>query len=99
MTLCPSAPKTSLFLSYATSAAASPPTDARAPGLPRIPRSRLVARIGVQNAPSIALFAKLGFVETRRVDVFGELEMRWRAPQGGREWKRGEVREVRFAEA
>ena len=44
----------------------------------------------MQNAPSIALFAKLGFVETRRVAVFGELEMRWREGAGG-EWKCGEV--------
>ena len=50
----------------------------------------------MHNAPSIALFSKLGFVETKRVEVFGELEMRWRASSG--EWKRGEVKEVRFPE-
>ncbi|EPS95687.1 hypothetical protein FOMPIDRAFT_1131879 [Fomitopsis schrenkii] len=86
-----------LFLSYATSAAKASATTNLA-GIPPIPRTRLVARIGMQNAPSIALFEKLGFVETKRVEVFGELEMRWRAgaagPQG--EWKRGEVRAVQF---
>ncbi|KAI0727042.1 acyl-CoA N-acyltransferase [Fomitopsis betulina] len=92
-----------LFLSYATSTASSPSPPTAAAGantnpasIPPIPRTRLVARIGMQNAPSIALFGKLGFVETKRVEVFGELEMRWRATASPDEWKRGEVREVRF---
>ncbi|TFY60381.1 hypothetical protein EVJ58_g5179 [Rhodofomes roseus] len=92
-----------LFLSYATSAChhALPVPPYHPHTLPSIPRTALVARIGMHNAPSIALFAKLGFVETKRVEVFEEVEMRWRDPEAGigmREWKRGEVREVRFSE-
>lgn len=54
----------------------------------------------MQNAASIALFSKLGFVETKRVEVFGELEMRWRADAAAAqgEWKQGELRQVRFSE-
>ncbi|KZT68469.1 hypothetical protein DAEQUDRAFT_671297 [Daedalea quercina L-15889] len=90
-----------LFLSSVTASSTSPlhpsPSSASPARLPPIPRTRLVARIGAQNAPSIALFAKLGFVETRRVEVFGEVEMRWR-DSGRGAWKCGEVREVRFAD-
>lgn len=67
-----------LLLSYATSPIAPPfvPASSHAP-LP-VPRTALVARIGETNGASIALFAKLGFVVTKRVAVFGEVEMRYR---------------------
>lgn len=39
---------------------------------------RLVARISDSNEPSICLFEKLGFRVVRRVQVFHEVEMRWR---------------------
>jgi GNAT superfamily N-acetyltransferase len=34
---------------------------------------RLTAKIKTRNAPSIALFTKLGYVETKRVEVFDEI--------------------------
>ncbi|KAG6809934.1 hypothetical protein H0H92_014016 [Tricholoma furcatifolium] len=45
-----------------------------------IPPSSLLARIGDANAPSIKLFEMLGFRITRRVEVFEEVEMRFRPP-------------------
>ncbi|KAG9219936.1 hypothetical protein CCMSSC00406_0010334 [Pleurotus cornucopiae] len=44
--------------------------------LPVPPRS-LVTRISESNTPSIKLFQKLGFVITKRVEVFREVEMRY----------------------
>ncbi|KAJ8689575.1 hypothetical protein PTI98_012466 [Pleurotus ostreatus] len=44
--------------------------------LPIPPRS-LVTRISESNTPSIKLFQKLGFVITKRVEVFREVEMRY----------------------
>ncbi|EMD41316.1 hypothetical protein CERSUDRAFT_89886 [Gelatoporia subvermispora B] len=69
-----------LLLSYATTCVAPP--------LP-IPRAALVVRIGEANEPSRKLFEKLGFEVTRRVEVFQEIEMRFRREdvvwQAGRE--------------
>lgn len=62
-----------LMLSYATSTS-SPP-------LP-LPMDRLVARIGDKNIASIRLFQKLGFVVTKRVTVFEEVELRFRGKEG-----------------
>ncbi|GAA5934304.1 hypothetical protein JCM3775_006964 [Rhodotorula graminis] len=65
-----------LFLSYASRALDLAP-------------SSFFARIGFDNAPSLGLFAKLGFVEGKRVEVFREVEMRWNAGNGdaeGRRW-------------
>lgn len=67
----------SVLLPYATSA---PPI-----GLGALPTS-LVARIGLDNAPSIALFSRLGFVKTKVVEVFGEMEMRYRHVGVGNTW-------------
>ncbi|GAA6015136.1 hypothetical protein JCM11491_000478 [Sporobolomyces phaffii] len=39
--------------------------------------SQFIAKIGFDNLPSLALFRKLGFVETKRVEVFREVEMGW----------------------
>ena len=44
----------------------------------RIPPSCLVTRISDTNTPSIRLFEKLGFTVTKRVEVFREVEMRYR---------------------
>ena len=44
----------------------------------RIPPACLVARISDTNIPSIRLFEKLGFVVTKRVEVFREVEMKYR---------------------
>lgn len=74
-----------LMLSYATSSTSPSP-------LP-ISRDRLVVRIGEKNTPSIRLFEKLGFGITKRVEVFGEVEMRMGA--GAVEWKEGERRVLR----
>jgi hypothetical protein len=38
----------------------------------------LVVRIGQENGVSIGLFERLGFVETKGANVFGEKEMRIR---------------------
>ncbi|KAF8801172.1 hypothetical protein BYT27DRAFT_7174504 [Phlegmacium glaucopus] len=46
----------------------------------RIPPSCFVTRISDTNMPSIRLFEKLGFVITKRVEVFREVEMRYRRP-------------------
>ncbi|PFH48042.1 hypothetical protein AMATHDRAFT_76923 [Amanita thiersii Skay4041] len=43
-----------------------------------IPARHLLTRITESNMASIKLFEKLGFEITKRVAVFGEVEMRWR---------------------
>ncbi|KAF9269753.1 hypothetical protein L218DRAFT_890577 [Marasmius fiardii PR-910] len=49
------------------------------PSLPTpIPPQYLLTRITESNEASIKLFQKLGFKVTKRVEVFGEVEMRWR---------------------
>ncbi|KAL7420193.1 hypothetical protein Q5752_005159 [Cryptotrichosporon argae] len=58
-----------LFLSYATLSL-------------RIPPAHLIARIGAKNAPSIALFERLGFRVTKLVAVWDEVEMRFGAKGG-----------------
>ncbi|KAG6855681.1 hypothetical protein H0H87_012155 [Tephrocybe sp. NHM501043] len=52
-----------------------------------VPPSRLVARISDTNGPSIRLFEMLGFSITRRVEVFEEVEMRFKASDHGRPLK------------
>jgi hypothetical protein len=44
----------------------------------------LVVRIGAFNVSSIALFQKLGFSISKRVEVFEEVELKfaWNAAQG-----------------
>ena len=42
--------------------------------------SCLLTRISDTNAPSIRLFEKLGFTITKQVQVFREVEMRYRRP-------------------
>ena len=68
-----------LLLSFATShhykPSGSNSPNAVAHTLP-IPAEKLVTRIGASNSASQALFAKLGFVVTRRVEIFKEVEMR-----------------------
>ncbi|XP_006457332.1 hypothetical protein AGABI2DRAFT_123203 [Agaricus bisporus var. bisporus H97] len=44
---------------------------------------RLVVRISDSNEPSIRLFEKLGFETTKKVEIFQEVEMRWREPETG----------------
>ncbi|EEB93344.1 hypothetical protein MPER_08010, partial [Moniliophthora perniciosa FA553] len=52
--------------------------EARYPSLPNpIPPQSLLCRISEDNEASIGLFEKLGFKITKRVQVFGEVEMRW----------------------
>jgi hypothetical protein len=40
--------------------------------------ARFIAKIGTSNMPSLALFAQLGFVEFRRVEVFDEVHLELR---------------------
>ncbi|KAF7313073.1 Acyl-CoA N-acyltransferase [Mycena kentingensis (nom. inval.)] len=63
------------FLCHASLSA----TDGPSP-LPISPASLLV-RISDSNVPSIKLFESLGFKITKRVEVFEEVEMRWRATE------------------
>lgn len=66
-----------LMLSYATSPA--PPFVLAATHAPLpVPREKLVVRIGDKNEPSIRLFQKLGFAITKHVEVFEEIEMRYK---------------------
>ncbi|KAJ7137916.1 GNAT domain-containing protein [Mycena epipterygia] len=44
-----------------------------------VPATALLTRISESNLPSIRLFEKLGFYISKRVEVFGEVEMRWKA--------------------
>ncbi|KAH8091399.1 acyl-CoA N-acyltransferase [Cristinia sonorae] len=73
-----------LMLSYATSPASPSP-------LPINPAS-LVVRIGESNGSSIRLFEKLGFVLTKRVEVFHEVELRFRG--NPEEWVKGTVAQI-----
>ncbi|KAL5534927.1 hypothetical protein ACEPAF_3017 [Sanghuangporus sanghuang] len=91
-----------LLLSFATSFHYHPPPPssdnafAHSHSLP-ISAAKLIARIGAKNSASQALFAKLGFVETRRVEVFDEVEMRLvddDLPRRVREWPKGTVVEL-----
>ncbi|KIK96028.1 hypothetical protein PAXRUDRAFT_826412 [Paxillus rubicundulus Ve08.2h10] len=68
-----------LMLTYATGL----PTSFSCPPLPKPPSpfpilpENLVVRIAQDNVPSIKLFERLGFVETRGANAFGEKEMRF----------------------
>jgi len=71
-----------LMLSYATGTPHlfGVNTDCRSTPSPlHILAAYLVTRITESNEPSIRLFEKLGFKITKRVVVFEEVEMRWRA--------------------
>ena len=73
------------MLSYATASSSPKP-------LP-VPKDHFVARIGMKNEPSIRLFEKLGFVITKRVEVFEEVEMRLPASVAATTvWRAGEPR-------
>ena len=72
-----------LMLSYATGKPNAFSTPSSSPALTvdtplKISPSRLLTRISETNIASIALFEKLGFQVTKRVEVFGEVEMRWK---------------------
>lgn len=86
-----------LLLTYTTSSASAPATHEppRATPLP-LPRDALVVRIGEDNEPSAALFAALGFVVTRRVAIFNEVEMRLAPGEQGEGWCKGEIKRVVF---
>lgn len=62
-----------ILLAYATS---NPPQ-----GL-GVPPSVLTARIGLANTPSIRLFERLGFVQSKVVEVFQEVEMKYAGEKG-----------------
>jgi L-amino acid N-acyltransferase YncA len=68
------------MISFVTSPSASSVSpehvSAYPPQLP-IPRSSLVVRISESNISSIKLFERVGFRVVKRVEVFGEVEMRW----------------------
>jgi RimJ/RimL family protein N-acetyltransferase len=84
-----------LLLSYATSMKpADPNTSSQQLTFLPLPRKALVVRIGIDNAPSIALFEKLGFAITRRIEIFQEVEMRFNG--SGTEWASGSIKRVVF---
>lgn len=70
------------MLSYVTGSpafSASPPLSHVLPNPPLpfpIRLESLVVRIGQENGASIRLFERLGFVETKEANAFGEKEMR-----------------------
>ncbi|KAJ7073871.1 GNAT domain-containing protein [Mycena amicta] len=75
-----------LMLGYATASSigdfiykrpAATEEDSDDPSPLPIPPSALLVRISESNTPSIRLFESLGFQVTKRVEVFGEVEMRW----------------------
>lgn len=90
-----------LLLQYAT----SPLRSSTPSPLPVRPES-LVVRIGASNAPSIALFERLGFTISKRVEVFDELEMKFAYdPETGshrealdlvRSWSESRIEEIEF---
>ena len=47
----------------------------------------LVAKIGSANTPSIRLFEKLGFSIVKRVEVWDEVELRWRPDDPSARWE------------
>lgn len=56
-----------------------------------IPRSCFVAKIGLENLPSRSLFRKLGFRETKVVEVFNEVELKYDTEAISHpEWLKGE---------
>ncbi|CAE6422307.1 unnamed protein product [Rhizoctonia solani] len=65
-----------MFLSYTTT------RDQDVPGLALDPY-QLVVRIGGSNTPSRELFKRLGFVVSKEVEVFDEVEMRWHWDESG----------------
>ncbi|KAJ7143127.1 GNAT domain-containing protein [Mycena crocata] len=73
-----------LMLGYATASTnnyfinRNPSSALQGSPLP-VPPTTLLTRITESNLPSIRLFEKLGFHITKRVEVFREVEMRWRA--------------------
>ena len=50
--------------------------SSEAPPLSSIHSHHLVVRIGENNFASIKMFEKLGFIITKHVEIFGEIEMR-----------------------
>lgn len=70
-----------LMISFATSSPSMSIFSDRTRTYPKqlpIPHSSLVARISESNIPSIKLFERVGFRVVKRVEVFKEVEMRWR---------------------
>ena len=73
------------MLSYAT----SPDSPSPIP----VPNDIFVARIGEKNEASIRLFESLGFVITKKVAVFEEVEMRLPPNVAAHQsWVSGELR-------
>lgn len=46
---------------------------------------QFIVKVGYENVPSLKLFEKLGFRETKRVEVFREVEMGWGGSREGEE--------------
>ncbi|KAF7295665.1 Acyl-CoA N-acyltransferase [Mycena indigotica] len=74
-----------LLLGYTTASSVGhfichkpPPQPDQSSPLP-LPPTALLVRISESNVPSIKLFEGLGFQVTKRVEVFAEVEMRWKA--------------------
>ena len=66
--------------------------SSRTPPLSSVILQHLVVRIGEDNSPSIRLFEKLGFVITKRVEIFNEVEMRVDdATVDPQSWSKGKV--------
>ncbi|KAG8965126.1 N-acetyltransferase 9 [Tulasnella sp. 408] len=58
-----------------------------------VPRSCFIAKIGLENLPSRSLFRKLGFRETKVVEVFNQVELKYDTEADSHpEWLKGEKR-------
>ncbi|PWN38991.1 hypothetical protein IE81DRAFT_335759 [Ceraceosorus guamensis] len=66
-----------LLLRYATTTASASTSASNSSSLLPLAPSAFRAKIGLSNAKSRALFAKLGFEEHKVVKVFEEVELRW----------------------
>ncbi|KIO24786.1 hypothetical protein M407DRAFT_15364 [Tulasnella calospora MUT 4182] len=56
-----------------------------------VPTSCFVAKVGLENLPSRALFRKLGFKETKVVEIFNEVELKYDTEATSHpEWLKGE---------
>lgn len=58
-----------------------------------VPKSCFVAKIGLENLASRALFRKLGFRESKVVEIFNEVELKYDMEATSHpEWLKGEKR-------